>query len=68
MEDPRLTRAQRRPASSNIGEQGTILSEGVTENVVPPNSEKDLAFFNSLSTKIFELGTGDFNAAIFYND
>ena len=62
--DPRSTRAQRQPASSSTREQGIILNEGVAEHVVPPNSENDPAFFNSLLVKNSELETGDFDDAL----
>ena len=55
LEDPRRTRAQRQPASSSIGEQGITMGEGVAENFVPPNSENDPLFFNSLSVSPVEL-------------
>ena len=49
LEDPRQTRAQRYLASSGIGEQGIVLSEGVAEEFVPSNSENEPTFFHSLS-------------------
>ena len=49
LEDPRQTRAQRHSASSRIGEQGIVLSEGVAEDLVPLNSENEPTFFHSLS-------------------
>ena len=49
LEDPRQTRAQRQSASSSIGEQGTMLSEGVAADLVPLNSENEPTFFHSLS-------------------
>ena len=49
LEDPRQTRAQRYSASSRMGEQGILLSEGVAEDLVPLNSENESTFFHSLS-------------------
>ena len=61
LEDPRQTRAQRYTASSSVGEQGIVLSEGVSENLVPLESENEPTFFNSLSVSaldILELQSG----------
>ena len=44
------------------------MSEGVAENSVPPNSENDPLFFNSLSVKNFELETGDKDDTMYISD
>ena len=49
LEDPRQTRAQRHTASSSVGVQGIVLSEGVAEEFVPLKSENEPTFFHSLS-------------------
>ena len=49
LEDPRQTRAQRYSTSSRIGEQGIVLSEGGSENLVPLEIENEPTFFHSLS-------------------
>ena len=45
-------------------DQVILLSEGVTKNVVPPNSENGFSFFSLLSVKNFELETDDLNDAM----
>ena len=62
LEDPGQTRAQRQLTSSSVGVQGTVLSEGVSEEFVPIEIENEPTFFNSLSVSssdILRVQSGD---------
>ena len=56
--NPRTMRIQRLKVARQVAraeDQGILFNEGVSMNTVPPISENDLASFNSLFVRNFEI-------------